>query len=527
MKKLGMKTKTITIILTMLAAAIALGTINYLASRRPLRLDLTDTGAFSLSDATRRIVEGLDDVATVRVYFSNPLPSALAAVRRDVDDLLSELRDAGRGKIKVEHMDPASSPMEEQRAALMGIVPVQLNVFDGDRVEVARVWLGIAVLHGDRQETIPVVHSAANLEYEIAESLIKVSSGDLPAIAWWEGKRREDEVSPYGFVREAISRRYRVAETGFGRTEDIDPARISALVLISPGKLSNDDLFTIDQYLMRGGRALAMIDRAEVDAKLKMSPIESDALPMIAHYGARVEDSLVLDESNATAAFGGGPVTYHMPYPFWPEVTGEGFNRTLPLAADLRSAVFPWTSPIGLSAGAEESWVARSTGAGAGVPIDGADLDPRGASEALARGALSAQTIAAVVAGPLHSYFSGTGRLPPRGAAVIAEGSADARLFVAGSSRWIMDRFLVSFPQNAALFQNALDYLTMSDALVGIRSREGTRRPIAILPDGAKRLLRWSNVAAGPLAAGALGLTTALLRKRRRRTIDSKYSGAS
>ncbi|MFA4973221.1 MAG: GldG family protein [bacterium] len=526
-----MKRTSITIFLT---AAIVLALANYLASRHPLRLDLTQNGVYTLSKSTRAIVRNLNDVLTVRVYFSEKVPPAMLGLRREVDDLLSELKDSAGARINVEHIDPAASAMDEQKAALMGIMPVQLNVYEGDKVEVAKIYLGIAVLYGDKQEVLPVVHSAANLEYELAESILKVSTDKLTRIGWWEGRNGEDEVSPYALIRDALSRRYDVVDigpayrqAGKGELVDLDPAELRAVLLVSPRTLGEADLFALDQYIVKGGRLMALIDRSDVGAKLDISPVASDAFDLIAHYGATIEDELLLDESNATAAFTGGPVTYHIPYAFWPEVIDSGFNRESPVTVNLQSAVFPWTSPLSLAQEDADAWIARSTDKSAAIPVSGASLEPRFATDNLAKAARSKHAIAALLKGPFKSYFSGTGKTAPKGAAVLAEGGNEAAIFVTGSSHWIMDKVLMKFPQNADLFQNALDWLSMSDSLMGIRSREGARRPIALLPDAAKSLLRYVNLAIGPMAIGAIGVGTVILRRRRRKKIETRFRKAS
>jgi len=514
-------------IITILTVAVVLAVINFLAARHPVRIDLTDTGVYTLSDSTKKMVRDLKDVLTVRVYFSEQVPPALLGVRRDVDDLLSELKEAGNGKIQIEHIDPSASAMDEQRAALMGIMPVQLNVYSGDKVEVAKVYLGISLLYGGKQEVIPVVYSAANLEYELAEAIIKVSSDKLTRIGWWEGRNVEDEVSPYRLVRDALSRRFDVADMGKGEVVDMDPANLSAVILVSPRKMSDSDLFAIDQYLMKGGRLMALIDRTDVNAQLKLTPVETDAPAMLAHYGAAIGDDLVLDESAATAAFTGGPVTYHIPYPLWPEVPAAGFNKDSPITVNIQSAVFPWTASLTLSEDETGAWIARSSLKSASLPDEGASMEPKAATDALAKSQQAEQTISAMLTGPFKSFFSGTGRTAPRGEAVIAEGSEHAAIFVTGSSRWIMDKFLMNFPQNINLFQNALDHMSMSDSLVGIRSRDEIRRPIALMPDAARSFLRYANIAIGPLAVGVIGVATGLMRRRRRKKIEAKFRKAA
>jgi len=521
-----MRSKTFT---TALALLIALAAINYLASRHPLRLDLTQDRIYTLSGSTTKMVEGLDDVLTIRVYFSRDLPPALTGMRRDVDDMLAEFKDAAGDRIQIEQIDPASSAAEEQRIMMLGVLPVQYNLYGGDRVEVAMLYLGMAVLYRGRQEVIPVVQNTANLEYLLAEAILRVSRESSPRIGWIEGRPPEDELSAFRLIRQAISRTYEVVDLSEDGLADLDPERIEAIALLSPRNLSRETLFAIDQYLMRGGRAMALVDRWDVDPKLALAPVETDAIKLMSRYGAEIEDALVVDESNAMAAFSGGVVTYHIHYPFWPEVRGQGFSRAQPITADMESVVLPWTAPIELaSEGPErEATVAKSSDQSAAVETKGVDLEPRQAANLVAEDGSSELTLAALVEGPFDSYFAGTGQTPPAGETVIAKGDSRAKLFVVGSSRWAQDRFLQRFPQNATLFQNALDYLAMSDVLIGIRSRQGVARPIALMPDSAKAFLRYANVAVGPLALAALGFAALIISRRARRRARMIYGSGT
>ncbi|MFA4874242.1 MAG: GldG family protein [bacterium] len=513
-------------IIMIAAMFISIAIVNYVVARHPVRADLTDKKIYTLSDSTRKILAGLDDVATVRVYFTENLPPAIEPLRRDTEDLLAEFKRAAGRRLQVEHVDPGSSGLEEQRAQLLGIPPVQLNVFNKDKQEVAKIYLGMAIMYHDKQQVIPVVQSTANLEYEIAEALVKVSTNELKRIAWWAPKESAQGAG-FGLMKEFLSRRYEIADVAEKELADLTPDRFAALVLISPRALGQEALFAIDQYLMSGGKLLALVDRWDVGPQLSIAPVSTNAVDLLAAYGAAVEDSLVLDEQDATAAFGGGVVTYHIPYPYWPEVRTTGLDAKEPVTANLQSLVFPWTSPLTLNPDAATSGAARAiastTQASAAIPGKDARLDPKDANLALSQGQHEARTVAAMLAGPFKSYFALEGRTPPQGLQVKTAGDDGARIFITGSSRWANDRFLQNFPQNAALFQNVLDLFAMGDVLIGIRSREETTRPIVEIPDSGRMVLRYANIATGPLALAAVGLTAFLLRRRRRHSLTREW----
>ena len=511
-------------VITLISLLAILAAVNFLASRHPLRADLTQMRVFTLSDSTKKILAGLGDVVTIRAYFTKDMPPALMDLRRDVEDILSEFKGAAGSRLKVEFLDPGASFVEEEQAASIGVPPVQMNVIDKDRAEVAKVFLGIGVFFEGRHEAIPVVQRIDDLEYDLAEAILKVSSNKLPKNAWLSQNGDDSPGAGFEMILANLARRYEVVRMTGKTLLDLDAKDHRALCLVSPRELSNDELSAVDRYLMEGGRIVALIDRFGVADGLRLYPVESDAVDLFARYGARVEDSLVLDGQNAMAAFSGGAVTYHMPYPFWPEVRRDQMEPSSHVVAGLESIVLPWTSPLSVGGGEAPSAVlARSTRFSTAVPGKDAKLDPQSATASLASGERRPQDLVVELSGPFGSYFASGGENPPKGASAIKESPASARIFLVGSSHWLADRSLSTFPQNAALFDNALDSLAMGDALIGIRSRERANRPIAALEDGARSLFKAINIAAGPLLLLAVGAAVFLLRRRARRSAQSMY----
>ena len=73
------------------------------------------------------------------------------------------------------------------------------------------------------------------------------------------------------------------------------------------------------------------------------------------------------------------------------------------------------------------------------------------------------------------------------------------------------------FPENATFFLNIVDWLTMGDALIGIRTREKTERPIPTeLSDKKKAFIRYINIFGVSILIILFGLVKFLLRRRKR-----------
>ena len=151
--------------------------INVIAKRVFTRADLTKNSSYTLSPISKDIVANLEDKMVIKAYFSNNLPPPYNNLRRQVQDILDDYRSYSKGNLNYEFLNPTSSGEGEgneldQEAQKYGIQPVQIQAMDNDKLEVKRAYLGLVFLYNGKQETIPVVQSADNLEYEIT-SLIK------------------------------------------------------------------------------------------------------------------------------------------------------------------------------------------------------------------------------------------------------------------------------------------------------------------------------------------------------------------
>ena len=104
----------------LVVAALIVVLINVLGNGAFLRLDLTQQQAYSLSDASKRLVRELSDPVIVKAYFTPDLPSPYNAYERYVRDLLSEYRSASHGRVRFAFALPSPPEEFEKKAAEAG-----------------------------------------------------------------------------------------------------------------------------------------------------------------------------------------------------------------------------------------------------------------------------------------------------------------------------------------------------------------------------------------------------------------------
>ena len=102
----------------------------------------------------------LDDLVTIKVFATAELPTEVALMKRDVDDLLRDLRSAGHGRIRVIERDPPKDPgRPSEDAQSLGIQPVQFNVIGQSELQVKQGYLGLAIQHGEPDRADPALCS--------------------------------------------------------------------------------------------------------------------------------------------------------------------------------------------------------------------------------------------------------------------------------------------------------------------------------------------------------------------------------
>jgi gliding-associated putative ABC transporter substrate-binding component GldG len=508
------------VVVMAVAVFIALAVVNFLASRHFFRFDITEKKEYTLSDATKNILKNLDDVVNVDIYFSQKVPPAVLKLRREVDDVLLEYKTYAGNDLHVRYIDPQESPQKEYSVQLMGIPPVQANVIERDKQEVVKLFLGIAVTHEDRKEIIPVVRDSRNLEYDLTSAILTVSKEKKAGITWL-AKKDERE---FDGAKELLRRRYDVRDAD-ARMPGLDPVKDALLIVSMDGDLSDAELFDIDQYLMKGGRVIMLVDRVRVANNLQPSKIDlPNTLAWLGNNGMDVEDKLVLDRVNAHAAFtSAGAFTFHVPYPYWVRVVSQGFDAASPPVSDLETLVLPWTSPIAISGarpeGIEYTILAKSS------PVNGAaslteSLAPEEMNgRRLGIAQSEPKALVVMAAGRLKSYYGEGGKpAPVKGAEVVSE-STDGQLMVVGDSRFVQNGFLQQFAVNTVFFENIVDYMALGSELIGIRSKAVTDRPLKEAPEASISMAKYVNLAGAPFVVILIGLVVWFFGRHKRRLL--------
>ncbi len=526
-----LKRSTNYLILTIITLAI-LAVINFLSSRHFFRIDLSEGKIFTLSPSTRRLISELDDLVTIKVYFSKKLPSYLVNLQHQVEDLLDEYHAYAQGNLQIEFIDPAEDPKIKETVRALGIPQVQMRVIEKDRRQIVTGYLGMAVLYEDKKEILPIVQQISNLEYELTGAIKKVTTREIKTLGFLSGHGEPDIDNEYQLIRKELEKQYRVRKVDTTKGEFV-PEEVNTLVVAGPKELGEQDKYIIDQFLMRGGKLLLLLDGVNVFKLtepfqiLQATPRPQPLNDLLSGYGIRVNQDLILDRSMANFSYSPQRfIRFSLPYPLFPRITKKFFNQENPVVSELELLVLPWTSSLEiltqdnpdlklteLFKTTDRAWVQSASGGQRFELTPQRQLPP-------APGSQRSYCLAAAVTGRFKSFYADKPipSMVKKTRETIKE-SSPTQIIVLGNSSFISNNFMGNnfirqFSFNAIFFLNAIDWLTLGEDLIGIRSRVVIDRPLKELSEPEKRLVRYLGIGGMPLLVIGFGLIRFLLRRR-------------
>jgi ABC-type uncharacterized transport system involved in gliding motility auxiliary subunit len=95
--------------------------------------------------------------------------------------------------------------------------------------------------------------------------------------------------------------------------------------------------------------------------------------------------------------------------------------------------------------------------------------------------------------------------------------SPESRIVVIGNARMIGSDFIGQYPENRIFFMNIVDWLTLGESLIGIRSRAVTSRPLDEIGESGKAMIRFVCTFGIPIVLIIWGLLRRFTRSSRRR----------
>jgi gliding-associated putative ABC transporter substrate-binding component GldG len=509
------KTKSAATVLIIIVVAILI-IVNLISLNLFSRADLTDNNIYSLSETSRELAANLNDRLTVKAYFAEDLPAPHNNDARYLKDILDDYRAYSHGYLHYEFIDPVKTD-REQEAMGYRIPPLQFNVFRNEKTEFIKGYKGVALLYGDKQEVIPFIENTDNLEYDLSSAIKKLTIAQTPSIAFTMGHGEPDMTKGLQWAYQLLQKEYRVQFLDLKNERNI-PEQISVLFIVVPKtEFSDWELYLIDQFIMRGGRAAFLLDRFDINiAQGIVKPINTRLDSLLNHYGVGIKESLVVDvQCNmvpVTRNMGAFQMQSIVKYPFY--IAISNFNNNIAAVKDFKSLSLIYASPLdfsfplGYGANREQMFTTSEQTGLVGSPYDISPEKRYSPSDF----SYSKLPLAAALTGRFESYFNNrplpqyagtdTAATMPMPAKIDTTG--DARMVIVGNGSFISDdnkRNETGF----AFLLNIADWLTQDKGLIAIRSKQVGARILKETSDSSKKTIKYINILAMPLVVAIFG----------------------
>lgn len=334
-----------------------------------VRLDLTQDRLFTLSDGTRSLLSNLNKDVTMTFYYSDELGKRIpqyASFATRIDDLMREMSEASNGRLTIERVNPEPFSEAEDQAVELGLQGVPIDD-TGDNI-----YFGVHAMADDPDESrgIPFFQADRDtfLEYDLTKLIWRTANPELASVGVISGK----EVFGNAF-----------AAMGGGPAEPwylliqmqdfFDVKRVASaesllrhmpdmLLIMHPTNLDEEFLYAIDQYLLRGGRAVMLVDpwnetaagQRLVPGAPTFVPEASDLNRLFERWGIEIPAGQTVGDRNLARAVnaGGEGEVIAAPYISWIEPKDENRNLDDAVMASIRSLLLPTPGSIEVKADA-------------------------------------------------------------------------------------------------------------------------------------------------------------------------------
>jgi ABC-type uncharacterized transport system involved in gliding motility auxiliary subunit len=480
---------------------------------RGMRLDLTQNKLYTLSPGTQQVLKDLKEPVNLYFYFSrdaaskqSPLTLPYAA---RVREFLEEIAARAGGKIHLQVIDPQPFSDDEDRAAEFGLQPLRAGGF-GDAV-----YFGLAGTNStDGRSVIPNFQPDREefLEYDVAKLIQELGTPKKPVIGLMSSIGLQGQFNPatgqmgdpwpiYSQMQQLFTLRT--------LTMDLDhiDKDVDVLMLVHPKHLPPKTLYAIDQFVMRGGRMLLLVDPdagADISGQdpsnplaAAMAPHTSDLQPLLATWGVDYDPSKVIGDLarglEVRAGLAAAPVRHI-------GILGLRHADMDPkdvVTASLESINLATVGSLSARPGAKTTFEPLLFSSTSAAPIPAqrfnALVDPSTLRDGF-KSTGTRYTIAARITGPVDSAFPmgpPADLKPVSGPPIphLAKSTTPANIVVIADTDFLMDylwvqlreifgqRVAQAFANNGDFIANILDNLSGSGALISVRGRASFSRP--------------------------------------------------
>ena len=348
--------------------------INIVGLKFFFRLDLTQEKRYTLSKNTIAQLRQVDDIVYFRIYLDGKLPAAYTKLRNAIRETLDNFRAYNKSNIQYEFIDPTSnkdkrtindyyneliekglqpaidrqtgSSSKEKRI----LWPCELATYKNKEIPINFIQAGGQQADKD----ILINQSIEVLEFNLIDPIKRLMTKQKHPIAFIEGHGESNSMKTKD-ISQSLSEYYTVERVTINQQLNAI-SKYKTIIIAGPDSVFLEkDKFIIDQFLMKGGRILWLVDGARTNMDSLQSQSETVAIAkeiniedMLFKYGVRINNDLVLDLVSCpipvkTGEIGGKPQFDFFNWYYFPSIANI---KGHPIVKNLNAIRFEFVSSI-------------------------------------------------------------------------------------------------------------------------------------------------------------------------------------
>ncbi len=553
---------------------------------------------------------GLQDKMQIKLYLSSSLYQMapyiglqrLSQIPAEVEQIVQELNQTNYNKFQFTHHDPSTDEELEAAAKKYNIMNIKWPALAQGAVPPGKGAIGLVMEFGARALVVPLLQvikiPIIGTQYKLltgeemqeqmnknVEALIDINQElgyladhgtlDLSGASPFGQTVRQNQDSMLNF-RSLISQYYTLKSINL-KTQSI-PANLKSLVIARPTQpFSDDALFQIDQFLMKGKNLILILDQfQEVRPNNQQGaglggqqpvyvPLDTGLEKLLGHYGIRVKHSYVMDENcfrqELPTQLGGG----ERPIYYAPIIKSQFINQDLAFMKSIKGLIALNISPLELDserltanglratrlvASSEKSWEMSGR-----ITLNPMFIKPPASKEEM-----QSKALAYILEGEFPSYFADkpvplkeVNEAAPNSNApeadgqkeqsdisapqsdidiskIVADGQSISRgkpgkIFLMASAEMLKDNVLDAGGRgpNATYILNVIDYLNDREDIAIMRGKEQQFNPLNDTKAGTKTFVKTLNIIGLPSLVVLFGIAVWLRRHARKKNIQMMF----
>lgn len=347
------------------------------------RFDLTQDQRYTLSETTKKIIDGVDSPLIIDVFLEGNFPGEFKKLQNETRQLLEEF-NAYNSNISFQFVNPIEK--EEERVTTMkkfydkGMLPINVTLEEKGKQTQEVVFPWALANYGNKGAKVQllknlmgatteqkVVSSVQHLEYAFADAINKISKEKQKKIAVIKGNGELEDLFIADFLK-SVRENYYIGPITLDSVAKQPNETLKALkeydlaIIAKPTeKFTDEEKQVLDQFIIKGGKTLWLVEpvEAELDSLYNSSGTtlainrDLNLADMFFKYGFRINPQIIKDEQGAPIVLysgnqGSESQKEQYPWRFSPFVYSSSSH---PIVKNIEGVKFEFASPIELLKG--------------------------------------------------------------------------------------------------------------------------------------------------------------------------------